>query len=262
MHVLFYWLELRGYYRTDTFQTEFLSFARSHEVGEALVVKALLDYEDAVRRGITECQRATPKGAPLPPGAPLQPGDKPVTKRGVRVIELNYDVQSIVDGLKLGSKPVWETGPHYYVMRELSPGLDRLDRVSDSMALLLRLCDGRRRIRQIVPRLSTNLSEFDKSVHEYICMRLLAGAQKQQLVDVYRGARATNNRVIVKNTEKVLSSDHRIVFSQKTASPRSDSREGSAQGSIHQLAPGGGGCQTAKPTTSTPNPRNLLDILH
>jgi radical SAM superfamily enzyme YgiQ (UPF0313 family) len=217
-------LELRGYYRTDTFQTEFLSFVRSHEVGGALVVKALLDYEDAVRRASTEYQRATPMGAPLSPGAPLQPRDKPITKRGVRVIELNYEVQSIVDGLKLGSKPAWETGPHYYVMRELSPGLDRLDRVSDWMALLLRLCDGRRRIRQIVPRLSMNLSEFDKSVHEYICMRLIAGAQELQLVDVYRGARATNNRVIVKNTEKVLSSDHRIVFSQKTASPGSMKR--------------------------------------
>src|SRR5207249_11078424 len=108
-------LELRGYYRTDTFQTEFLSFVRSHEVGGALEVKAMHDYEDAVRRASTEYQRATPMGAPLSPGAPLQPRDKPITKRGVRVIELNYEVQSIVDGLKLGSKPAWETGPHYYV---------------------------------------------------------------------------------------------------------------------------------------------------
>jgi hypothetical protein len=190
--------DLRHYYRTDNFQREFLSFVRSHEAGGAAAVEALLDYEDSVRRAALGNVRRRPIGHPVAPGTALRRGDTPLKKKRVSVIELRYDIQCIVDALKIRSKPVWERGAHFYVMREVSAGIDRLDRVSDWMACLLHLCNGRRRIDEIVPRLSANLSEVEEPLRNYVCMRLLAGAQVQNLIDIYRstsGAKTNRDRV-------------------------------------------------------------------
>jgi len=186
--------DLRQYYRTDTFQTDFLSFARSHEAGRAAAVEALLDYEDSVRRAASADVRTSPRGNPVAPGTALRWGDKPFKKERVTLIELRYDVQCIVDALKLRSNPVCERGAHFYVVREVSAGIDRLDRVSDWMACLLRLCNGRRRIDEVVPRLSADLSEVEQPLRNYVCMRLLAGAQNQNLIEIYRSASATENK--------------------------------------------------------------------
>ena len=67
-------------------------------------------------------------------------------------------------------------------------GMDRLDRVSDSMACLLSLCDGRHRIAEIVPRLSATLHDVKAPLGEYVCLRLLSGAQAEQFIDIYRTA--------------------------------------------------------------------------
>jgi Radical SAM superfamily/B12 binding domain len=186
--------ELRHYYRTETFQTDFVSFVRSHEAGRAPTVKALLDYEDAIRRAHLADRRMSPVGKPLAPGAALRRSDRPLTKKRVSVIELSYDIQTIVDSLRLRSKLVWERGPHFYVTREVSAGIERLDRVSDWMASLLRLCDGRRSISQIVLRLSATLCSVDAPLREYVCVRLLAGAEAEHLIDIYRAASSTRNK--------------------------------------------------------------------
>jgi radical SAM superfamily enzyme YgiQ (UPF0313 family) len=186
--------DLRHYYRTETFQTEFLLFVRSHEASSTAAVEALLDYEDSVRRAASAHLKTSPVGNPVAPGTALRRSDKPFRKERVSVIELRYDIQCIVDALKLRSKSVWERGTHFYVMREVSAGIDRLDRVSDWMACLLRLCNGRRRIDEIVLRLSANLPEVEEPLRNYVSMRLLAGAQAQNLIDIYRSASATENK--------------------------------------------------------------------
>lgn len=48
----------------------------------------------------------------------------------------------------------------------------------------LRLCNGRRRLDEVVARLSTNLREVKKPLRKYVCMRILAGAQAQDLIDI------------------------------------------------------------------------------
>lgn len=177
---------LRHYYRTHTFRTEFLSFVSSHEAGQASAVEALLDFESAVRCVVSADDRTNPIGDPLALETALRRRDRPLRKKGLVVIELGFDVQRIIDALKLQSKPVRERGRYYYITREVSAGVDRLDRVSDWTACLLRLCNGRRRIDEIVPRLSENLRGVAKGLHEHVCMRLLAGAQNQKLIDIYR----------------------------------------------------------------------------
>lgn len=184
---------LRHYYRTHTFQTEFLSFARSHEAGRASPVKAFLDFENRVRSMVSADDWKSPIGDPLALETAVRRRDRPLRKKGLVVIELGFDLQRLIEALKRQSKPVWERGRHYYVTNEVSAGVDRLDRVSDWMAGLLRLCNGRRRIDQIVPRLSENLAGVAKALQEHVCMRLVAGAQSQKLIDIYRTASATKN---------------------------------------------------------------------
>ena len=48
----------------------------------------------------------------------------------------------------------------------------------------VRLCNGRRKIEEIVPLLSANLPEIEECSREYVCVRLLAGAQAENLIDI------------------------------------------------------------------------------
>lgn len=186
--------QLRHYYRTDNFQTEFLSFVRAQEACKFPAVVGLLDYEDALRRADSADPRTSPCGDLVPLGTALRRSDKPLRKKRVIVVELTYDIQCIVDALKFRAKPLWKRGPHFYITREVSAGIDRLDRVSDWMACLLRDCNGRRRIDEIVARLSANLSDVEAPLRRYVCMRLLTGAQGQGLIDIYRSTSTSENK--------------------------------------------------------------------
>lgn len=179
---------LRRYYRVDSFQTDFLSFVKSHRAVDAFAVKALLEYELSLRRARLRARRTASGGQLLPSAADPRRSDRPVRKSCTPLLELKYDMQRIVDALKAGMDPRCQIAPHFYVTREVSPGINRLECVSDWMAQLLRLCNGRRRVDEIVERLSIHLPEVDRRLHGYVCMRLLAGAHAQGLIDIYRGS--------------------------------------------------------------------------
>jgi radical SAM superfamily enzyme YgiQ (UPF0313 family) len=178
-------LMLRQYYRSDRFQTEFLSFVRSHPVSTAFCVEALLDYEACAKRPAS-C--AKPEGRSLTRDTKPRRCDIPVRKTNMAVLKLNYDMQRIIDALKSGSEPACNRGAHFYVSRAVSVGLDRLVKISDWMAHLLRLCNGRRRVHEIVERLSSNLVEVDERLRPYVCLRMIQGAQAEGFIDIYRSS--------------------------------------------------------------------------
>ena len=193
--------DLRQYYRTDNFRTDFADFVRTHKAGKAPVVKALLDYEDALGRSAAADTRTVPAGDLLSPGAALGPNDMPVRGNRIFVFELAHDIQRIIDALKLQQKPVQFRGRYFYVTRPLSAASSRIDQISNWMAYLLRLCDGRRSVNAIVRQLSAQLPEIQKSFREYVCMRLLQGAENERFIEVYRTARdfvAPNREAAVK----------------------------------------------------------------
>jgi hypothetical protein len=177
-------LMLRQYYRSDTFQREFLSFVGAHPVSSAVSVKAFLDYE-ACLKGSPALRR--PHGHCLAPKTAPRQTDIPAIKDNVAVLKLDYDIQSIIDALKSGTEPDDIRGRHFYVSRTVSVGFDRLVRISDWLARLLLLCNGRRSINEIVASMSSNLVEVDKRQRTYVCMRLISGAQAENLIDIYRG---------------------------------------------------------------------------
>ena len=94
-----------------------------------------------------------------------------------------------VDALKLQKEPVQSRDRYFYVTRPLSAASTRIDQISNRMADLLRLCDGRRSVNAIVRQLSGRLPEIQKSFREYVCMRLLQAAENEQFIEVYRTAR-------------------------------------------------------------------------
>jgi hypothetical protein len=180
--------DLRQYYRTDDFCADFTAFVRAHEVGKAPVVRALLDYQDAIQRNRTTDTRVTPVGDRLLPGTAFRPQDIPVRRNGILVFELSYEIQRVIDALKLQKKTILSRGRYFYITRPMSSSTVRIDEISNWMAYLLRLCDGRQRIEVIAQTLSAQLPEVKKSVRPYACTRLLEGAQNRQFIEIYRSA--------------------------------------------------------------------------
>jgi radical SAM superfamily enzyme YgiQ (UPF0313 family) len=183
--------EIRRYYRSKTFRTDFLHFAREHPASKNPVVQTFLEYEDAMRLGVSSDGAVQPMGVPLAPESALWWTDIPVRKTRSRVIELSCDIQRVVDALRHRSEPEWARGHYFYVAREVTGGSESLEMISDWVACALRVCDGRRSIEQVVQQLSHEIPNIEEEVREYAFVRLLEGIHADGLIEIYRTALET-----------------------------------------------------------------------
>lgn len=195
---------LRHYYRTETFETDFLAFVQSHSSASALKVKALLDYEFSIRRATSAVLNPSPRGRPVPSGLAARLTDRPARKTKGVIIELCYDLQRLIESLKNGRDDGFVVGKHFYVTREVSVGVDRLEEVSDWMAYFLRLCNGRRSVKQIIRLLSAKLLAVDRPNRRYVCERLIDGARAENLIDIYRNIHETrlNAKIVLQGPDQ------------------------------------------------------------
>lgn len=180
---------LRHYYRTSQFGQDYLAFLRTQPAGKPKVVQALLDYHEVVAKSLAANELVHPAGFAVPEGAPRYWTDVPVRKNGVVLVEISFDLQHIIDGLKRRTEPVWVQGRQFYAVRnadDMGEEKGRADKVSDWMALLLQACDGRRDVGDVVHHLSARLLEVDEPLREYAGLRLLEGAQAEGLIEIYR----------------------------------------------------------------------------
>ena len=177
--------DLRHYYRTEQFRDEFLEFVSRHPLSTTHTVAALLDYHGALRLS-RQNETHPPRSDVLPIGARLRWTDIPVCNEHTRVIELAYDLQLLIDALKRRADPVWDRGPHFYVTREDSPGVDRLHHVSTWVGRLLSACDGQRTIREVVDYLWPQVRDLEESAREYALVELLRGIHAQELIAIHR----------------------------------------------------------------------------
>ena len=180
--------EIRRYYRSKTFRTDFLHFAREHPAGENPVVQTLLAYEGAIRFEASSDGAIIPMGGSLSPGSALWWSDIPVRKKGSRVIELPCDIQRVVDALRHRTELEWVRGHYFYVAQEVTDGRESLDLISDWVACALRVCDGSRSIEQVVQQLSQEIPGIEEDVREYAFVRLLEGVHADRLIEIYRTA--------------------------------------------------------------------------
>jgi radical SAM superfamily enzyme YgiQ (UPF0313 family) len=177
--------DLRQYYRTEEFRDDFLAFLRCHALGGTEIVAALLDYHEALALSGKRKETALP-GRAMRAGARLHWTDTPVWAKHTRVLQLSYDLQLLIDALKERIEPVWKRGRHFYATSEACPGTDRVLGISTWVGCLLLACDGRRTIREVVESLSSQITELDESVREYVLVRLVEGAHAQGFLNVYR----------------------------------------------------------------------------
>jgi len=178
--------EIRSYYRSKTFKTDFLHFVHEHPAGKNPIVQTFLEYENAMRLGASPDGAVTPMGVPLPPGSALWWTDIPVRKQRSRVIELRCDIQRVVDALRHRTEPEWIRGHYFYVAREITDGSESLEMISDWVACALRVCDGSRSIQQVIQKLSDEIPDLEEDVREYAFLQLLEGLHADGLLEIYR----------------------------------------------------------------------------
>jgi radical SAM superfamily enzyme YgiQ (UPF0313 family) len=177
-------LDLRRYYRTKEFRSCFLTFVRQHPAGKHASVQTFLDFEDAVADATSADKGVEPNGSPVALGSELWWSDITVKRSGITLIEFWDDIQAVIDGLKCRSELSPARARHFYLVGRSG----HVEEVSDWIACVLRNCDGRRTVRQVVKQLTDDLKEVEKSVREYVFLRLLQGAWEKGFIDIYRAA--------------------------------------------------------------------------
>lgn len=196
--------DLRHYYRTEQFRDDFLRFVRGHELGRAECVAALLDYHEALRLGSHANETEPPRSDALPIGASLRWTDIPWREKRTRVVQLAYDLQLLIEALKRRAVPGWDRGPHFYVTRSASPGVDRLHGVSNWVGFLLSACDGQRTIRDVLDYVWPQVPDLEESVREYGLVQLLRGIHTENFIGIYRtGSLARGKRARKKTADPV-----------------------------------------------------------
>jgi len=178
--------DLRHYYRTSEFCTDFQAFLRRHSAARHPAVEALLDFEDAVRESDWADKSETASGSLVAPGCGLRWSDISAKKGGTILIESPHDLQAVIQGLRLGSEWVASRGRRFYVRREVSAGIDGVERISDWLACVLRNSDGRHSIKEIVQQLACDITEVRESLRDYVFVRLLQGAHAKGFIEIYR----------------------------------------------------------------------------
>ena len=178
--------DLRHYYRTSEFHTDFQIFVRQHLAAKHPAVEALLDFEDAVRESAFADRSEKPSGSLVAPRDGLRWNDISVKRQQTILIEFSQDIQTVIQGLRFRSELVSSPGRHFYLMREVSTGIDGVERISHWLACALRNSDGRHSIREVVRQLTLDIPEVDESLREYTFVRLLEEAHAKGFIEIFR----------------------------------------------------------------------------
>ena len=179
-------LDLRRYYHTLEFCDDFQSFIRQHPIFEHADVRAISDFDDAVRDSTLNDRSITPIGSLLAPGCKLWWSDIPVKKTRMTLFEFSGDIQMLIHGFSLKDTAPSSGARRFYLRRETSPGSNRIEQISDWLASVLRNCDGRRSIREVMKQLTDDITELEESLKDYALLRLLEGAHAQGFIEIYR----------------------------------------------------------------------------
>ena len=178
--------DLRHYYRTSEFHTDFQMFVRRHSAAKRPAIEALLDFEDAVRESAFADRSEKPSGSLVVPRGGLRWNDISVKRPQTILIEFSQDIQAVIQGLRFRSKLVSSPGRRFYLMREVATGIDGVERISHWLACALRNSDGRHSIREVVRQLALDIPEVDESLREYTFVRLLEEAHAKGFIEIVR----------------------------------------------------------------------------
>ncbi len=175
---------LRYYYMQRVFADEFVCFVRGclpnfrNPAVEALVSW----YETFIEQQARDSQ--LPREYPPVSGAPL-PGDLPVRMPHLQVLELDWDIQSVIDSVKRAEPPQQARTRKFYRTAEIERGASRLVEITPLVARALQVCDGLHTVEQFIAGISECFDgplELRRQAAEY----LLAGIRKKGFIEIHR----------------------------------------------------------------------------
>jgi radical SAM superfamily enzyme YgiQ (UPF0313 family) len=178
--------DLRHYYRTPQFPLDFIAFLRSHSVGETTVLKAFLDFEDALSLAQSPDASRLSRVVRLDLGEAMDWSDIPIRNENSRVIQLTYELEKAIDAVRNRQEPEWENGLYFYVVAQAPREENPIYQVSSRIAATVEACNGKLTISDLVSHLSTTLPGTIDARGDYSILLLIEKAWVEGLIEIYR----------------------------------------------------------------------------
>jgi radical SAM superfamily enzyme YgiQ (UPF0313 family) len=180
--------DLRHYYRTQEFARDFIAFLRSHHAGGDAKVKVFIDFYDRLACAPDPDESPIADALEVEDSEPLNLADIAVRKYQSRVVELSADLEAAIEAVKGCREYDAESGQRFYLVAQLEdrehPGYE----VSPYLAAVVKLCDGRRTIGQIMEDLRALIPVTPEAARRAVYERLLETARSEELIAIYRTA--------------------------------------------------------------------------
>jgi hypothetical protein len=176
--------ELKRYYNSSSFRRDFLSFVQSSPAAENRIVSVLLEFEMAWSSTSGSSAHEAIASATAPNDGAICATGVPLRSPGINLVELSCDIQNVINALKHGAEPVWDSGPHSYMTLDSSEALKRLYAISRELGRLLQLCDGHHNLREIVSVLTHEFADVEISHREAAAVTLIEAAVHEGLVSI------------------------------------------------------------------------------
>jgi radical SAM superfamily enzyme YgiQ (UPF0313 family) len=188
LHPSFAGSDLRHYYRTQQFASEFIAFLRRHAVGRSPLLQLFLDFEEQTRAAEAPDASALCSAAPLDAPEPLDWSDVPLRTRNSRVVRLSAGLEEAIEAVKQRREPIWQDGTHCYVVAQLPDLESPVKHVSHRIAAVVEASNGRRTIGQVVEHLTAAELDVDEPDLDYTVVCLLEKARAEGLIAIFRTA--------------------------------------------------------------------------
>ena len=191
--------DLRHYYRTPQFASDFTAFLRNHPAGDHSLVKVFLDFEDALSLALSPDRSLVANSVRLRAGQALEWSDIPIRIRRSRVVELPSALESAIEAVKAWREHQCERGTHYYVVAQNSEQDNAVFEVSVRVAKTVNACNGLRTMAQVVQHLSSEFPEIREDLRSHVFVSLVERCRAEGLVAIYRPSRLKMSAVIEAN---------------------------------------------------------------
>jgi radical SAM superfamily enzyme YgiQ (UPF0313 family) len=174
---------LRHYYMRDDFGKDFVGFARERlaDFGSP-AVEALVSYHLAFAEAEAGDATLPRNGKPLS-GSRISTGI-PVRTPHLHVIELEWDIQSVIDALKRGERPSGARQRKLYRTDAFTEESSRLVEISPLVAQALRACNGQNTVKDFIRELSGCFSGPNQ-LRRYAAESLLEGIHGEGFIEIY-----------------------------------------------------------------------------
>ena len=174
---------LRHYYRQDVPVYDLVAFVREHlgEYGDD-AVEALVTYEETLSAAAETPMRM----AGQPVSARFTSNAVPLRAPDVRVIELDFDLQNVIDSLR-GTAPLSRVPAQKFYRTHSDDGEEiRIIEIAPLVARALMLCDGVRTVRQF-EEAAGDLFHCADGLRAYAARSLLRQLQSEGMIQLHRG---------------------------------------------------------------------------